>query len=29
MPLDALLRTGQIADLPRFKERLLRQLAAP
>lgn len=29
MPLNALLRSGQIADLPRFKERLLRQLAAP
>ena len=29
MPLDVLLRSGRIADLPRFKERLLRQLAAP
>lgn len=29
MPLDAVLRSGLITDLPRFKERLLRQLAAP
>lgn len=29
MPLGDLLRSGRITDLPRFKERLLRQLAAP